>query len=222
MKLDCTTDSYETLYARWLDRPGSLLDWGGYSALSHDLLDLCGGTGAVACEAYLRGRARADLRTMPLPITLLDLNPRINFAARAISEKAIQTIQGRAEDLAVISGDRSWNFVVCRQALGYLKLPELVRALYCSMPADGIFVCNTFVRPKWSIRPYRFNGRWYLEASGYFGKRVFHLQAMIGDYDVTAFRWYSTHDIVSAFAPCFTLEHFDATEVSLRFLFRRK
>ena len=205
MKLDCTTDSYETLYARWLDRPGSLLDWGGYEPAKHNLLDLCGGTGAVSRAARARGGC----------VTLLDLNPRC-------VDPSVETIRGRAEDLPVLLYDRSWNFIVCRQALGYLKLPELVRALYCSMPADGIFVCNTFVRPKWSIRPYRFNGRWYLEASGYFGKRVFHLQAMIGDYDVTAFRWYSTHDIVSAFAPCFTLEHFDATEVSLRFLFRRK
>jgi ubiquinone/menaquinone biosynthesis C-methylase UbiE len=188
-----------------LERPGSLLDWGGYDPTKHNLLDLCGGTGAVSRVARARGGEA----------TLLDLNPRC-------PDRAVQTLKGRAEDLAVLSGDRSWNFVVCRQALSYLDLPELVRALYCSMTRGGAFICNAFVKPKWSVHPYRFNGRWYLEASGYWGKRVFHLQAMRGDYDVTAFRWYSTHEIVKAFAPCFVLEHFDEAGPSLRFLFRRK
>lgn len=216
---DCTTDTYEALYARWLARPGALLEWGGFDPKKHRLLDLCGGTGAISLEALRRGAKR---------VWLLDLNPRCK-------DLRVCTLRGRAEDLCTLDffdpllptdGHRrqeiDWNFVVCRQALGYLDLAKTARALYCSMEKGGAFVCNAFVRPKWSAQTYVHEGRRYVEASGFLGKKVFHLQAMRGDFDVTAFRWYSTHDIVSAFAPTFSLEHFDETSVSLRFLFKRK
>jgi ubiquinone/menaquinone biosynthesis C-methylase UbiE len=205
VNLNCTTENYDTLYARWLERPGALLDWGGYQTSTHKLLDLCGGTGAVAREARARGGF----------VSLLDLNPRC-------PDRTVESFRGRAEDLRFLCGNRSWNFVVCRQALGYLNLPEVARALHRSMLPDGVFICNTFVKPKWSLRPYRFNGRWYLEASGFFGRRVFHLQAMVGAFDVTAFQWYSVDEIRSAFSAYFTLERLDETAASLRFLFRRK
>lgn len=217
---DCTTPSYDSLYARWLEKPGSLLDWGGYNPRKHTrLLDLCGGTGAISKEALRRGAKQ---------VTLLDLNPRVN-------DPRIQTIDGRAEDLRgsdkydplAIDGVPTnrfglplFNFVVCRQALGYLDLPKVARGLHEVMEPGAFFVCNTFVKPKWSIKPYRFQGRWFLEASGYIGRRVFHLQAARGDCDVTAFRWQTSAEILSAFRR-FQLFNIEESGPSLKFQFRR-
>lgn len=201
---DCTTDSYASLYARWLEKPGDLLDFGGYDPEQHNLLDLCGGTGAVACAAKARGGAAA----------LLDLNPRCD-------DPTVFTIKGRAEDLDVLSRGRSWNFIACRQALGYLSLYETAKALYDVTTPGAIFVCNNFLRPKWSFRPYRFKGRWFLEASGFLGQTVFHLQAAPTDYDITIFSWYTPEQVEMAFEPCWTLERREVSQKSVRFRFTR-
>lgn len=217
--LDCTTDTYETLYARWLEKPGELLDWGGYNPEKHRLLDLCGGTGAVSKEALRRGAQK---------VWLADLNPRVD-------SPLIDTVTCRAEDLATYfnacpddalygkwKGLPSWNFVVCRQAIGYLDLLEASHALYDVTPPGALFVCNAFVKPKWSFRPYRYQGRWFVEASGYLGRRVFHLQATDGDFDVTAFRWHTPEEIERAFfKPCWTLAKREITSRSARFCFQR-
>lgn len=203
--LDCTTANYDTLYARWLDRPGALLDWGNYSPHKHPrLLDLCGGTGAVAKEALRRGATK---------VWLLDLNPRVG-------DPRIVPIRSRAEELPTPPIGFDFDFVVCRQALGYLDLQKVASRLFAAMAPGAIFTCNTFAKPKWSLRPYRFEGRWYVEASGYWGKQVFHLQAMRGDFDVTMFRWYSTEEILSAFS-VFALHAFHQSGPSLKFQFRR-
>lgn len=202
--LDCTTDSYETLYARWLVKPGELLLWGGYDP-EHNLLDLCGGTGAVSRAALAMG-GRA---------TLYDLNPRC-------PDPRVLTLRGRAEDLDQTYHYHGWDFVVCRQALGYLNLYRTARALHEATVPGAIFVCNAFVKPKWSLRSYTFGGRRYVEASGFFGARVFHLQAMPWDLDVTAFRWHTEDEIRSSFATYWTLEKLNVSDKSMKFAFRRK
>lgn len=203
--LDCTTDNYATLYARWLEHPGALLDWGGYDPKKHTLLDLCGGTGAVSCAALARGGVP----------TLFDLNPRC-------PDPRVRCIQGRAEDIGPECLAYGWDFIVCRQALGYLDLPKTVRSLYEATAPDAIFVCNYFVKPKWDLKTYKFEGRRYLEASGFIGSKVFHLQAMPWDFDVTVFRWYSEDEIRDAFAPYWDLETISMTRASLRFAYRRR
>ena len=205
MNLSCTTDSYDTLYARWLERPGALLDWGDYDPRKHPrLLDLCGGTGAVAKEALRRGARK---------VWLADLNPRVD-------DPRIIPVRGPAEELLMEPFDFAFDFVVCRQALGYLDLRKVAGRLFTAMNPGAIFTCNTFRKPKWSIRPYRFNDRWYLEASAYFGRKVFHLQATKGDFDVTSFRWYSTEEILMAFS-VFQLHAFNESGPTWKFQFRR-
>ena len=68
MALNCTTDKYGALYAKWLKNPGTLLDLAGYEP-GMRVLDLCGGTGAVSEECLRRGGSPSDL-------VLMDLNPR--------------------------------------------------------------------------------------------------------------------------------------------------
>lgn len=207
--LSCTTDRYDILYARWLENPGALLDWGSFDPGKHRLLDLCGGTGAVSLEALRRGAKT---------VWLYDLNPR------APKDQRIISVRGQAEhlDWNSLTIGCSWDFVVCRQAIGYLDLDATSRALGASVERGGVFVCNAFVRPKWAVRRYEFGGRRYLEASGFFGRRVFHLQAMRTGFDITAFRWYSGGEIVDAFSPWFSVGKIDQTSTSMRFLFRRR
>jgi ubiquinone/menaquinone biosynthesis C-methylase UbiE len=217
--LDCTTNTYETLYARWLEKPEALLDWGGYDVRWHQLvLDVCGGTGAVAKVARERGSE----------VTLVDLNPRC-------TDPAVKALRGRVEDLTwsaqghlgTLARARQmawvkWDFLVCRQALGYLDLDAAARALSSVAREGATFVCNTFVKPKWSFQRYTFQGRTYFEVSGYFGRRVWHLQATGVYFDVTTFHWYSAEEIRMAFAPYWMLEKIEETNKSLRFLFKRK
>jgi ubiquinone/menaquinone biosynthesis C-methylase UbiE len=202
----CTTSNYDSLYARWLEKPGALLDWGGYNPAKHNLLDLCGGTGAVSLAARTRGGTA----------TLLDLRPRC-------PDEEVIPIQGRAENLNLLASGRTWNFVVCRQSLGYLNLPRVAQTLYGATTPGALFVCNNFQKPKWSLRPYLYRGKWYVEASGYLGKKVFHLQATGDDYDITTFRWHTPEEVQEAFSTAgWMLVRQELGEKSAKFCFQRK
>lgn len=220
MRLDCTTDRYEQLYARWLVNPGSLLDLAGYVP-GQRLLDLCGGSGAVSKEALRRG---AD----PSTILLVDLNPRCSeVPSRAADCNQLGSIFGNA-DLAVEQANfGTFDLVVCRQALAYLDFhrwpgrgtPIWLRTL---LKFGGKFVFNTFSRPKFALKTYKFEGRRFVEASGFRGQTVWHLQAGWGlGYDVTRFHWYTEADLRRIFEP-----HFDCVvtgnEKSQRWLCTRR
>lgn len=186
MSLDCTTPRYDALYARWLERPGDLLDLARYQP-GDKLLDLCGGTGTLSRDALRRG---AD----PDTITLLDRFPR------AHGLHGIRVVRADAEDVWKALGHEhraSFNVVACRQAINYVDLERygyrFFRDVSYLLAPNGRFVFNTFRRPKWSARTYTFRDRRYFEASGYFGRTVFHLQATPGrdgGIDASRFRWY--------------------------------
>jgi len=183
MKLNCTTDKYASLYARWLTNPGKLLDLVGYEP-GQRLIDLCGGTGAVALEALRRG---AD----PSTVMLIDLNPRC-------PDDRIEQVAADANQIGPqVFGDRqpechhSFDLIVVRQAAAYLGWNSfMVLWLAALLKPNGWLVFNTFTKPKWSLQTYKFEGRRYFEASGYFGKTVWHVQAApsIG-WDLTRFQW---------------------------------
>lgn len=224
--LDCTTEKYDDLYDRWLDKPGTLLDWANFDPLQHRLLDLCGGTGAVSKEALKRGAEK---------VWLLDLNPRV-------SDARIVSIRGRAEELqggvwnplgidglpCDLRGEPPFDFVVCRQAIGYLDLRAVARSLHAVTAPEGKFVFNTFRKPKWSFQTYRRTSsdwtRRYFEASAYLGRNCFHIQARIGaGFDVTRFRWHTEDEILAAFTEKkrWGLHSFENKGASLRYSFRR-
>lgn len=204
--LDCTTEKYDDLYDRWLDKPGELLDWAKYDPKKHRLLDLCGGTGAVSKAACARGAKS---------VWLYDLNPRVTDAR-------VHPLKGRAEDIDLSRG--SWNLAVCRQALGYLDIYRVARSLRFVIEPGGRFVFNTFVRPKWGFKTYRRTAsdwtRRYYEASAYLGRRVVHLQGRVGGgFDVTAFRWWTEKDILDAFSRGWAVADFKVTASTLWFSF---
>lgn len=183
MNFDCTTDKYALLYARWLANPGGLLDLAGYVP-GQRLLDLCGGTGAVSLEALRRG---AD----PATITLVDLNPRC-------PDERIEQVQGDADNIGVtVFASRqpeclgSFDLIVIRQAAAYLRWHWMTLTwLGALLKPGGKLVFNLFTRPKWSFKTYKYEGRRYFEASAYWKRTVWHLQASpkIG-WDVTRFQW---------------------------------
>jgi len=188
MDLRCTTDNYEQLYARWLVNPGRLLDVADYQP-GMKVLDLCGGTGAVSLECVRRG---AD----PDTLTLLDLNPRCQ-------DMRIHQLQGDANHLGDVFGEAQpdchgrYDRIVIRQAAAYLDWHVfMVMWLRGLLAKDGVLVFNTFRRPRWSLQTYKFNGRRYFEASWYFGRTVYHVQASPGlGWDMTKFRWFSEEDM---------------------------
>ena len=176
--LKCTTDKYERLYARWLEKPGKLLDLVAYEPGQH-LLDLCGGSGAVSHEALQRG---AD----PSTIALMDLNPRC-------SDPRIAQFHGDADKDRLFL-DKVFDLIVIRQAAAYLNWnPGSVLWMWSILQPGGSLIFNTFSRPKWKAKIYKHGGAWFFEASWYLGRTVWHFQGSKGiGWDITKFRWHST------------------------------
>ena len=183
--LRCTTDKYERLYARWLSNSIQLLEWGGPVVTYRTrVLDLCGGTGIVARQAKFVGAGS---------VHLLDLNPRCQTPGVVLH-------RGRAEEADRILADEApFDVIICRQAVGYLEPSEAFRAVGAILAPGGRFVFNTFLEPRWRLQTYNYHGVRFLEASGYWGKHVFHLQASprIGA-DVTHFRYHTKHELITA------------------------
>lgn len=195
MSLNCTTDKYEALYARWLVNPGTLLDVAGYVP-GDRLLDLCGGTGAVSREALRRG---AD----PSTIVLVDLNPRC-------PDERIEQVRGDA-DMPWVTfrcPEKSLDLIVIRQAAAYLWFRLTMLHWWQSRLADGgKMVFNLFTKPKWSFKTYKFNDRRFFEASWYIGRQVWHMQATpsIG-IDFTRFTWVAPEELRSLLEVFFQVE----------------
>ena len=182
MNLKCTTDKYSLLYARWLLKD-HLLEYGWYEP-GMKVLDLCGGEGALTRQCL---RMEAD----PSTLTLLDLTPRLLYKPEVIQ------IQGDANHLGDVFSDLHayhgyFDRIFIRQAAAYLNwdIPTVLWLKKLLAPG-GKLVFNTFRKPKWSVKGYKFCGRWYFEGSAYVGRTVFHVQAGQGlGVDVTKFRWH--------------------------------
>jgi SAM-dependent methyltransferase len=206
---DCTTDKYEQLYARWLEKPGVLLTLAEWKP-GQVLLDLCGGTGAVSREALQRGAKSSE-------VVLLDLNPRAADLPDIVQVPAI------AEAVGTTLFKGQFDLVVCRQAIAYLDLEEVAAGVAKVLKTTGKFVFNTFVRPRWSLKSYRYAGRRFFEASGYVGSTVFHLQAGWGvGWDLTKFRWYREEELGAILAQRFDFEVRRVNASSLHWICQKK
>ena len=193
-RLSCTTNAYDRIYAPWIVGAGELLDLAAFDPRRHSLLDLCGGTGAVAQEAIKRG---AD----PARIVVRDLNPRAD-------RLRVRQERGSAEDL---NADGLYDVIVCRQAIGYVQnVPQMSERVARALRNGGVFVCNspnpdrvsrTRVRGRW------FGGALFLEWHWRTrGDDVLHVQARIGRHpgvDVTRFHLHSELEMMMAFSKSF-------------------
>jgi len=229
VSLDCTTEKYGELYARWLVDPGKLLDIAKLKP-GERMIDLCGGTGVVAKEAVARGAQTAFV---------VDLNPRLHRADSVDDIRCIPPFWGHAEDVDKLLTRHvemlhdvsphselcrcrrytpDFDLVVCRQAIGYLDIKKTAVAVANVLRDGGRFVFNTFVRPRWSLKSYKFGGRRFFEASVYLDRDVFHLQASLDiGVDVTHFQWHTERDLDTAFLPHFDIEK-HRTEKSLYYV----
>jgi ubiquinone/menaquinone biosynthesis C-methylase UbiE len=183
-RLACTTARYNEIYAPWLQRAGELLAWASWNPWQ-SLLDLAGGTGAVAAIATRSGGRQ---------VYLLDLQPRT-------TDPDVHSLQGDINRGALLTHPqlrgRQFDLIVCRQALGYLDLAMLAYTLPARLtPGTGRFVCNTFVqRPRWRARTYRYRQHAFTELTARLGAQVLHVQISRHGLDVSRFRWHAPTDI---------------------------
>lgn len=187
----CTTSSYERLYSRWLENPGSLLDLASYDPKKDRLVDLCGGTGAVSLEAVRRGAVYAP--------TLIDLNPRCKDAR-------VKQVSGDVQNVEAYVNLKKTDVCVIRQSLGYLDLDKVFELVRKALKPGGRLAFNAFSKPRWKVSTYRHEDRRHFEISAFFGKKVFHIQASpsIGA-DMSIFGHHSKDEIrkaLTGFASC--------------------
>jgi hypothetical protein len=212
---DCTTDNYETLYASWLENPDTLLDFSGCQP-HHHLLDLCGGTGAVTIAALERHTDR---------VYLADLNVRLPKKYLITHADKVCPLKMDVHSLKpefflqnpFLPPDQRplpIEICICRQAINYLDLDRIAKTL---SKIASKFCFNTFTKPRWRIKTYKYKGQRYYEMSGYFGRKVFHIQAGPG-FDFTTFQWYKHEDFCKAFGPYFILGKYNETKNSAKYL----
>jgi hypothetical protein len=195
----CTTEHYDHLYARYLKNPEKLLEMAHFHP-SHHLLDLCGGTGAIANQALTLG---AD----PRNITLIDLNSRCrNPHIRQLSGHVLYLLRQ-----LTIEGIK-FDTIVCRQAIAYLEIEnksgeELAQRLAMLMPEGGCFIFNTFIRPRYYAKTYHYQGQRFIELAGYLKRRVFRLQINLNiGCDISISKWHREERLYEIFNPWFQIE----------------
>lgn len=198
-RFSCTTEHYNNLYSRYLQNPGKLLEMVGYVP-QHDLLDLCGGTGAISLEALKLG-------SLPSRITLVDLNPRCkNQHIRQLSGQAIDMMKQLCDE------GKIFDTIVCRQAFAYLDIEgksgeELAQLLATLIRPGGSFIFNSFIRPRFHAKTYRFQGQRFIELAGYLSRRIFRLQLNLGfGHDLTISKWHREERIFEIFNTYFNME----------------
>ena len=193
--MNCSTDKYDLLYARYLDNPGKLLDFGEYDPKKHHLMDICGGSGAVAKEAIRRGGTNN---------ILVDINP---YRAAPESTKDLLLFEMDINEHFHLFRFDS-NFYVCRQALGYIDIKRFFPTMWDKMKMGDIFVFNTFKKkPKglWN-KKYTLDGKNYQEYSLAVGDRILHLQKCNMRIDFTTFKFHSKEKILSLLGHLFAEE----------------
>jgi ubiquinone/menaquinone biosynthesis C-methylase UbiE len=165
-----------------------------------DCNSLCGGTGAISLAAL-------KLKAEPSRITLLDLNPRCKRRGiRLIRESAIGGLQQLASE------GKMFDRVVCRQAFAYLEVngengEQLATLLASIMRPGAHFIFNSFIRPRWLAKMYRFQGQRFIELAGYLRRRVFRLQINVGKgHDLTISHWHREERIFEIFKQYFQIE----------------
>lgn len=214
----CTSPYYDALYAKWLDRPGELLEQASYRP-EEWLLDLCGGTGIVSRQALSMGGQH---------VFLADIAPRcpepgvVQFetsAEKAFEKFGTWVIFSTAHERPV----SLFDVVVCRQAINYLDLEQTAFSLSCMCKAGARFVFNTFHdAPRYRFRCYDHEERFYAEASLRVCDRVMHLQHRFPFlFDFTVFRAYTEGQFRKALEPFFRLVEIRRSGNSARYLWER-
>lgn len=174
----CTTKDYDRIYAPWIARSTELLNWSDWQP-HHALLDLCGGTGVIAKEAIAKGAKQ--------PVHLFDLNPRCDIPG------VVQT-KGDANHVGDYYQPKSFDVVVCRQAMAYLNPDVFFDSVAKIIKPNGRLVFNTFANPPPTIgfKTMMFKGTRFVEAHINMFDCIFHIQVRLDwppRMDVSMFRY---------------------------------
>lgn len=195
--MNCSTDRYAELYAPWLASAPQFAE--RFIKPGDRVMDLCGGTGVVAQDAYEMGCH---------DVTVLDVNPRVvpRMDRWGIMMSHLVAIKGDANYLAdYLEEDNCLDVIVCRQAIAYLDLNKVARSAAQALAQGGRFCFNNFKSPRWFSKKYQFANDQYREVGWYIGRQVFHIQQKVGvGWDLSRFRWHTHDEIIKAMS-----RHFD-------------
>lgn len=180
----CTTNKYESLYARWLKHPGDLLDFAKFDPENDILFDLCGGTGAVSIEAVKRGAGFS---------VLIDLNARCAYPKVLCCDGDVHNFDSYPRHVKP-------TLCVIRQAIGYLDIPRLAQTLQRVMPSGSRLAFNNFMFPRWKATTYKEDDDRFIEVAGHLGSHVGHIQWKLGEgFDVSFFKHHGLIPICETF-----------------------
>lgn len=198
---DC--DSYQTLYARYLDGRGVEAILGLLEPIKDSrCLDLCGGEGRLTREALERGAAY---------VTYVDRER--DMAGEWIREENSRLrpmfLDVKCALRKFISDDERFGRIACQQAINYWLDVEAARLLAEVLSPGAIFVFNTFneepsVVPR--VLSYERSGVAFAEVSWRVGDVVHHVQVRQGmEPHVTEFEWLPRVKIWRLLEPYFIL-----------------
>ncbi len=183
---------YQRLYARYLkpERIHQMLELAG-DLKGRNILDLCGGAGELAVEAWKRGAGTVQIVDSSFEMTRPNLDPSCRGALQIINKDVGSYLKGQQSPL--------WDVAFCKQAVNYWLDEFSAKDLGNILRPGGTFVFNTFNQCPDTVpipKTYTSQGRRYVEMSWLTDKSTIqHVQICEGmPPHTTSFWWISPEE----------------------------
>ena len=197
-------DTYQALYAKYLQRPVSaLLDLAG-DLKGKTVWDLCAGNGEISLACIKAGASKVIAVD-----SSADMLQRLDVVDKWMAPNTLEVKHISVERHLMRYQNRgaSPDVVFCRQGVNYWLDSVSANMLSNVMEAGSQFIFNTFnTAPSRSptVKHYEYNGHNFVEVSWLVGNMVYHTQVRDGmEPHATQFKWIPKEEIILDFENSF-------------------